>query len=297
MTRNFLFLVVFLFGCSQEKTLPESTGLFSEIVFVVDDSIWKNEVSKLIYKVFSSHVEGASQKESEYNVLQLDPSEFKSFFMTHKNIVFINKNTTESSIKNKWSKKQIVFQLNWSKDTTEFLSKCRKVKTIFDVNEIRFLRKISSKESNKDLEKKIKSKFNIDIVLPEKYIVVEDSANFFWATYNPKKHEEIKHIIFYSFVPKNQDFKKETLSKTDSVFSKYLLGVRENSFVKIEPLYKPFFSNNIFRGLWKLENGFMGGPFLIKRYVKEDRVVVGAGVIFAPQSRKRKHIKEMEAIL
>ena len=45
----------------------------------------------------------------------------------------------------------------------------------------------------------------------------------------------------------------------------------------------------------------MGGAFLIKTYFlqedKKEKVHVNVGVIFAPQSRKRKYIKEFEAIL
>jgi hypothetical protein len=41
----------------------------------------------------------------------------------------------------------------------------------------------------------------------------------------------------------------------------------------------------------------MGGPFLIKTYFIDDKIVVNVGLIFAPQSRKRSYIKELEAIL
>ena len=35
----------------------------------------------------------------------------------------------------------------------------------------------------------------------------------------------------------------------------------------------------------------MGGPFVIKTYFLEEKTVVAVGVIFAPQSKKRDHIK------
>jgi hypothetical protein len=41
----------------------------------------------------------------------------------------------------------------------------------------------------------------------------------------------------------------------------------------------------------------MGGPFLIKTYFLKNKIVVNVGLVFAPQSRKRKYIKEFEAIL
>ena len=104
-------------------------------------------------------------------------------------------------------------------------------------------------------------------------------------------------MFFYSFCPLSSNLQNEVIFKTDSIFSKYLLGARKGSYVKIEPLYPPVFNNDIYRGLWKLENGFMGGPFLIKTYFIEEKIVIAVGVIFAPHSKKRNYIKVLEAIL
>ena len=41
----------------------------------------------------------------------------------------------------------------------------------------------------------------------------------------------------------------------------------------------------------------MGGPFFIKTYFNNKKVVVTVGLIFAPNDRKRKYIKTFEAIL
>ena len=41
----------------------------------------------------------------------------------------------------------------------------------------------------------------------------------------------------------------------------------------------------------------MGGPLLIKTYFVKNKIVVNVGIVFAPQIRKRKYIKEFEAIL
>ena len=87
------------------------------------------------------------------------------------------------------------------------------------------------------------------------------------------------------------------MQKTDSIFTKYLLGAKQGQHVKIEDMFSPVYSENIYRGLWKLNGGFMGGPFLIKTYFIDKKVVVTVGLIFAPNNRKRKYIKTFEAIL
>jgi len=87
------------------------------------------------------------------------------------------------------------------------------------------------------------------------------------------------------------------LQKTDSIFAKYLLGAKQGQHVRMEKFFSPIYSENTYRGLWKLDRGFMGGPFLIKTYFNNNKVVVTVGLIFAPNDRKRKYIKSFEAIL
>ena len=111
---------------------------------------------------------------------------------------------------------------------------------------------------------------------------------------------EIDIILFLNEhdVPKNViNLQKEVLQKTDSIFSKYLIGSKEGQYVKIENRFSPIYSDNTYRGLWKLEGGFMGGPFLIKTYFFNKKVVVTVGLIFAPNDRKRNYIRNLEAIL
>jgi hypothetical protein len=41
----------------------------------------------------------------------------------------------------------------------------------------------------------------------------------------------------------------------------------------------------------------MGGPFLFKTYFFDQKAIVALGLVFSPNTKKRKHIKELEAIL
>ena len=163
--------------------------------------------------------------------------------------------------------------------------------------EILELRKNIKKTSNKIIENKITEKFLIEVIIPDEYSVIQDSSKIFWATYNPAKKEEIKHIFIFSFKPSLNNTKQEVLQKTDSLLSQYLLGSKKNSYVQIEQLYPPHFEKNLFRGLWKLKNGFMGGPFIIKTHHVNQRIIVSIGIVFAPNSTKRTHVKTLEAIL
>ena len=295
------YLIVFLFvlsACSDGiKTLPSSTGILSEVIFVVEDALWENQVKDVAFRTFGVPIQGLTQDESSFRVIQVNHSEFKSILKTHKNIVIIAKNVPTSNQQDKWANDQLVVQLEFKHEDNELTKDLNKVKAIFEFREIRILRNSISKSSQKIQEKHIKEEFNIETLIPSEYTIIKDTVALFWATYNPEKQEEIKHLFVFSFEPKEINLQQEVLQKTDSIFTKYLLGAKQGQHVKIEDMFSPIYSENIYRGLWKLNGGFMGGPFLIKTYFIDKKVVVTVGLIFAPNDRKRNYIRTLEAIL
>lgn len=296
--RYFTLLILLLFSCSEsDKILPYSTGANSEVIFVVADVLWESQIKELVSNSFGSSIQGLNQNETAFRVVQVNHSEFKSILKTHKNIVIIAKDVMQSSQQNKWAYNQLVSQLNWQENTKEIQISLNKLKVIYDQKELKAIRKSFAKTSQKNNEELFNNNFGIEVIIPKEYKVIYNSESIFWATFDPTKSEEIKNILSFSFTPYSSNLHEEVLQKTDSVFAKYLEGEKIGSFVRIEPQYPPYYFDNIYRGLWKLEKGFMGGPFLIKTYFIENKVVVNVGLIFAPQSRKRNFIKELEAIL
>ena len=296
--RYFAILILLLSSCSEGgKTLPHSTGTNSEVIFVVADVLWESQIKDLVSNSFGSSIQGLNQNETAFRVVQVNHSEFKSILKTHKNIVIIAKDVMQSSQQNKWAYNQLVSQLNWQENTKETQIYLNKLKVIYEQKELKAIRKSFAKISQKNNEELLNNHFGIEVIIPKEYKVIYNSDSIFWATFNPPKSEEIKNMLSFSFTPYSSNLQEEVLQKTDSVFAKYLEGEKIGSFVRIEPQYPPYYNDNIYRGLWKLEKGFMGGPFLIKTYFIENKVVVNVGLIFAPQSRKRNFIKELEAIL
>ncbi len=271
-----------------------SAQKINELLISKGNKIFNDHVA---FRTFGVPIQGLTQDESSFRVIQVNHSEFKSILKTHKNIVIIAKNVPTSNQQDKWANDQLVVQLEFKHEDNELTKDLNKVKAIFEFREIRILRNSISKSSQKIQEKHIKEEFNIETLIPSEYTIIKDTVALFWATYNPEKQEEIKHLFVFSFEPKEINLQQEVLQKTDSIFTKYLLGAKQGQHVKIEDMFSPVYSENTYRGLWKLNGGFMGGPFLIKTYFIDKKVVVTVGLIFAPNNRKRKYIKTFEAIL
>jgi len=296
---RYLFVILFLLSACSDgiKSLPSSTGILSEVIFVVEDLLWEKQVKDVAFKIFGAPIQGLMQNESSFKVIHVNHSEFKSILRTHKNIIIISKNVPNSSKKNKWANGQLVVQLEFEYEVHKLIMDLNRVKAVFEFREIKTLRKSISNSSQKALENKIREQFNIETLIPSEYTIIKDTTTLFWATYNPEKKEQIKHLFVFSFNSKEIDIQHEVLQKTDSIFAKYLLGSKKGQYVKIEDRFPPVCSDNTYRGLWKLESGFMGGPFFIKTYFFNKKVVVTVGLIFAPNDRKRNYIRTLEAIL
>lgn len=296
--KYFTIFSFFIFSCTDAtQTLPSSTGSNSEVIFVVEDLLWTGVVDSLVYATFGKTIEGINKTESLFRIIQVNQGEFKSILKTHKNIVIITEDVQHSTQKDKWAKGQFVAQLNWDNNRVQLVERLKKLVSMFSLMETKKIRNTFAKLSQKNAEKKIFNHFGIKVIIPKEYDVISNSDSVFWATFNPPKSDEIKNILIFSFIPKSTNLHSEVLQNTDNIFAEHLKGAREGSFVKIEPSYPPYYNDYYYRGLWKLEYGFMGGPFLIKTYFIDDKIVVSVGLIFAPQSKKRSYIKELEAIL
>ena len=298
MKPHILLLLVFFSSCiDSSKILPKSSGSVSEVLFVVDDSLWDKYIGNIVYGVFGQEILGVSRSEPSFNILQINNSEFSSLFKTHQNVVLISEDSSFNIINDNWAKNQMVAHLGYNGHPEKFKSDCVRLYNLFYDKELVTLRKRILQRYNDDYTQIIKREFNIDIIVSSEYSLVLDSTDIVWFTYNPENKEEIKHILVFSINDSQEGLNDSILTNSNKILSTYLKGSKDNSYVSLEPRYTPVMYRGSYRGIWKLQNGFMGGPIIIKPYFMNDKVVIVASLIFAPQSSKRKYIKEIEATL
>ena len=296
--RNLLFAFSFLFllSCNEgRKTLPKSTGSGNEIVLVISDAIWNKYPSKAIKEIFTEDYPGLQQSESFFNVIKINPTDFSAIFKTHQNIILISETQKQGSTKDLWARPQLVIGMQWNNEDNEkeFLKKSKKYRDIFYQSQLnRVAEKFTKKNQN------IKNNFGIHVKIPSEYTIIIDSTNIFWATFNPQKSDLIKQIMVFNLDVNEINFQENLINKIDSVLERALKGNGENNFVQIEKRFPLEVSNNTYRGLWKMNQEFMGGPFLMKIQKKnEGEVIVSIGIVFAPGKPKKHFMIEMEALL
>ena len=291
------FLILGLLSCNENNvTLPNSTGSKSEILFVSPDYLWENTLGDIVVNCFTSPIPGIAKKENSFKVLQVNEKEFSSLLKTHTNIVLITSDTTTYFKNNLWANDQLVTFLYFKNDINQFNSECKSIFNIYYDKEISAIKNKILNTLNKAYTKKIYDSFRIKTIIPKEYSQSFDAEDQMLFSYNPQNKDVIKHILIYKLPVDTFDLHQLQL-QTNSFFKQHLKGPKENSYVEIETLYPLQMYNDSYRGLWKLKNGFMGGPLIIKPYYLDDQIIVSVAIVFDPKSSKRIYIKEFEAIL
>ena len=298
---KYFYILPFLIflSCNSEKILRENTGSDEEIILVIADDLWESEVGNILRAIFSKELTGLPQSEKLFKLIQINSSEFTRFFETNKNIIFVAQNLENTFGRDKWSKEQLIFYLNWNEDVKDFKKNCLIAKDEFYKNEINNILANYQSTHNVSASKFIKSEFDLDIYIPTEYDIPKKEISLFIADFHKfsEKEDLIKKIIIFDFTPKSINIQTEIIQKTDSILKVYILGYNENSFVKIDKRIPVEEKDGIYRGLWKLEKGFMGGPFLMKVHYKKEKIVISIGIVFAANQNKRNFIKTFEALL
>ena len=287
-----LIILIFFFACSTESVKLDSTGHSSEIVIVSNASAENNEQIEKLEKLFSSEIYGLTRTEPQFKLLNVKESNFKSIIRRHKNIIIFTDKYPTKKMNNVWSKNQIVWYLDYN--DINFNQKINEIFDDFYLQEIKSYKAINQSNKNTKLSELLSLKYGKQFVITNNFIKAHDSDKVTIVTDNKSNSELIQHIVFFKaespFLSKNQLY-----MLTDSLSERLLKGGKLGSHVMIENMYEPILYKGFYRGLWKLNKGFMGGPIIISNYNESE--IITFGIIFAPNADKRSYIKKMEAIL
>ncbi len=153
----------------------------------------------------------------------------------------------------------------------------------------------------------IENKFHIYLAVPKGYNINIDTTDFMWIS--RETVEMSQGLIIYSY-PYNDtsDFNVDSLiAKRDDFLKRFIKGPTFGSWMSTEKRVRPevnrYVKNGKFyvkmRGLWKVENDYMGGPFVSVSTLNADnsRIITVEGYVYAPKYKKREYVRQLEAIL
>ncbi len=321
--KHFLYLGMFLMllfsSCSGKKGgksvfATTSSGNAYELLVVVDQDLWQRPAGRALNDVLKSDVPGLPQSEASFRVMFTDPAYFDATLKLVRNIVEVKvsdmytqpKMTYEYDV---YAHPQAVLNIQApdEKSFEEYVTRhTQTIVNFFTRAEMNRQIRVLETSYNDYVYTQVKKLFGCEVWVPGALASHKVGDHFLWAGTNSATNDQ--NFVIYSFPytdPKT--FTKEFfLHKRDSVMKVNIPGAREGMYMATDTAFtsvKPIAVQDKYaleaRGLWRIKNDFMGGPFVshMRLDTINQRIVVSEVFVYSPDKMKRNLIRQMEASL
>ncbi|MEX2596930.1 MAG: DUF4837 family protein [Salibacteraceae bacterium] len=319
-----LVLVLLLNACgdaSRKDILPPNTGSKGEVLVVAPSIVWSTAYSDIINQYMNKIMYGLPQEELLLKRLEVKEDGFADMFKTHRNVLKIEVNPSESSsvkVKhNVYARQQlfVVIQLR-SLEDLEQVAKDRmdQILDLFHNAEIDRLLDRNKDFGEPELNKEISEHTGLNIIMQNDYQVAVKDSGFMWLRLDQSKplggyqHAISQGIMIYSRLYKDTlNFSDTSIYNWKNRINQQFVSGPQNSYMSISDRFLLPKSQRItfldqtaveVRGLWRMEGYFMGGPFYsLVFYNPENKLqYMVEGYAYAPQFDKAPLIRQIEAI-
>lgn len=324
-----LSLLLAVSACQSVNTLTTgkkvAQGAPYELLVVSNAPEWEGEVGDLLRESLEAPVEMAFSAEPSFTILRVTADDFKNMLLEHRNIlkVIVSKKVDKAQVAAKYdvaSAPQIVlsFQGPTRESLIEYLKENGdKIRQVLEMAErdrtVKYARKFPAPKINSA----VKKKFGVDVCIPKGYELRSESENFLWASYEFPVASQ--GFFIYTFPYKDRSsLSAENLVLMRSQFAQRIPGPADGSFMTTvtqvpnadDTGYIPFTPDQRMleingcrwvetRGLWDVENYFMGGPYV--SYATVDRstgmVFVLDCYVYSPKHGKRNYLRALEHLV
>ena len=323
-TGFFVFTTLLIFASSCDtvqqqggmagKIMPNITGGAGEILVVMDQFNWDNSAGELLQDILKEEFAGLPQSEPLFDVIQVTAASFDGVYQFHRSIVLTTVAAgLEPNIRyreNIWAKPQIMVQMEAPTGAalkeliSENEAQIRAFLVQYDRNRL-----MNSYRESKDpaIQKDIANHHQVRLAIPRGYNMDFSNEEYTSVSIESSDLSQVIQVYDYPASGPEDLNTANIIAKRNSITQKYVKGPRDGSYMTISKMYEPIafdLKNNNrdvieLRGLWDLENGFMGGPFVSHSVydASRDRIVTVDGYIYHPNQKKRTKIKQLEAII
>jgi hypothetical protein len=321
-----------------DSNLPKARGATGEIVLVMDSVLWKGELGRQVRRVFSDTVPGLPlPPEPKFNLRYVDPFKLNRLLRSAKNMLFVtvfdNKSRasrkmqsyfTNESVEriksgedlfmyakdNEFARGQKILHL-FGASEKDLISNLKKNKAglqdyFEEVEKNRLAEKIYSVKPERGIMNVIKEDFKCSLRIPYDFDIAKQEEDFIWIRQLDREVDK-SFIISYRPYTSETAFEKENLIAWRNRIGKIYLADSKRVYMQTDSITPVYTREKNFnghyavemRGLWRLSNNTMGGPFVSMGIVDEERnrFYYVEGYVYAPNKRKRNIMLEMETVL
>lgn len=313
-----LFLSFLSLGsCNLDKgaRMETITGKSNEVVIVIGKEIWKGEVGSLMRRVLAQPQSSLPQSEPIFSLVDVPPEAFINLFKSHRNIITVKISSTFTEpkiefVRDTWAYPQVVvnIQASSAENFEElFTANGEKIIGYFLKAEKERLKKTYLDSHEKSVYNVLNKEFEIKLYVPVGFKLVKKDSSFAWIRYDTPLITQNIFVYTYPYESDSAFTNKYLVAKRNQVTRQNIPGPTTGSYMTTEMRlpqdvnYLTYQGNYAceMRGLWKVENDFMGGPFISLTVLdpSKKRVVTVEGNVYAPKNNKRNYIRQLEAMI
>ena len=312
-------------GDGARVALPGKVGAAGELVVVATPEVWEGPAGDTLQALMGQPYPVLPQYEPMMDVVHLEPELFDRFWKPHRNILVMEVadrvDTQEPSLsffRNKYSRGQIymVAKARTAEALAEvMLSRGNEMVSLLHAEEASRFADIVSLSPNEVVSREVLKKWGVQGLWPKDARLAKQTDDFWWVDRQLTRlkggdnHDIQQGFFIHSepYVTTDQLSLEHVLDRRDAVTRKHVQGPTKGSYMATERRFFPAYEELEFdghfalevRGLWKMENDFMGGPFYSLTVVDEaeGRLLTIEGYAYAPYFDKRPYIREVEGLV
>ena len=306
-----------LASCKNTKALlPNVSGKAGEIIVVIDKADWEGNLGTKVRDLLACDCPWLAQKEPLYTLVNVAPGGFGDIFKVHRNIVFfaINSQLDSAAVAYRhdvWAAPQCLVQISAHNSDEAAALLTEEGKTIVGFIEQaerdRVIRN-SIRYEEREIAPKVSEVFGGSPHFPIGYKLKKLTDDFGWIA--DEKQYTIQGILIYKYPATGAADElsvEKIIAKRNEVLRQNVPGMFENTWMTTGEFMPPqieFFRYRgrdfaQVRGLWEVENDYMGGPFVSQSFYSPDgsNVIVTEAFVYAPKYDKRQYLRQVESIL
>jgi len=312
-----LAMVLALAGCKNTKALlPNVSGKAGEVIVVIEKEDWEGALGGEVRDLLACDCPWLPQKESLYSLVNVPPGGFGDLLKIHRNIVFFSIHPQIDTVgvlyrHDVWAAPQCLVQISArsnseaqqllsenGKNIVSFVEQAERDRVI--ANSIRY--------EERPVTEKVNEVFGGAPHIPMGYKLKKISNDFAWIA--DEKQYTIQGILIYRYpstgAPDELSL-ENIIAKRNETLKFNVPGMFDNTWMTTGTYMPPTLEFLRYRGrdfaqvrgLWEVENDYMGGPFVSHSFYSPDGeyVVVAEGFVYAPKYDKRQYLRQTESIL
>lgn len=300
---------------SKKTLLPNVSGKAGEVIVVIEKDMWDGALGSDVRGLLARDCDYLPQREPLYSLVNVNASAFADIFKYHRNIVIFNiaPDAEKQGViyrNDVWSHPQCVIQVNasCSDSASVVLARNGEVITaaIEQAERNRVIANTLLYEETK-LADAVDNMIGGKIHIPVGYNLKKVTDDFIWIA--DEKQHSIQGIFVYKCpVPEGDPFTVESIvERRNEVLQKNVPGMFDNTYMTTSEFVLPGvkflkYQGREFvetRGLWEVENDFMGGPFVSHTFFSKDgkELIVIEAWVYAAKFDKRQFMRQTESFL